>query len=132
MKKRLKYALAGLFLTGMLVLIGLTKTDRVNEQSQVPAREALSGQRSTKKDNSALSINSTMRELLADERAKAILDKHLPGMSSDPELQPAMGVSLKTIASYTQGAIADEILKAIDEELNGLPQVPGAGSQKVP
>ena len=58
----MKYTLAGLFLAGMLVLIGLTKTDRVNEPSQVPAGKALSEQRSTKKDNTALSINATMGE----------------------------------------------------------------------
>lgn len=117
--------MAGLFLTGMLVLIGLTKTDRVNEPSQVPAGKALSEQRSTKKDNTALSISSTMRELLADESAKAILDRHLPGMSSDPQLQQAMGMSLKQVASYSQGAMSNGMLKTIDEELHGLPQVAG-------
>ncbi len=130
MGKKLKYTLAGLFFTGMLVLIGVTKTDKVNEPSQAPAMSAISEQGPVKKDSTRLSINSTIGELVADENAKAILDEHLPGMSSDPQMQQAMGMSLRQMAPYSQGWITNEILKAIGEELNSLPRAPGAGSQE--
>jgi len=71
-------------------------------------------------DHSALSINSTLRRILSDERAKAILEKYQPGATSHPQMGQAMGMSLRQIASYSQGRITDEILKAMDEELSKL------------
>ena len=71
-------------------------------------------------DDMALSINSTLKDILADERAKAILEKYRPGATSHPQLSQAMGMSLKQVASYSQGEITDEALQAIDEELSKL------------
>ena len=34
----------------------------------------------------ALTVDSKIGELLADEKAKAILDKHLPGFSTNPQI----------------------------------------------
>jgi len=68
----------------------------------------------------ALSINSTLREILAEEQGKAVVEKHLPGMSSNPQLQMARGMSLKEIASHAQGQITAEILTAIDEDLGKI------------
>ena len=71
-------------------------------------------------DSGPLSINSTLGVILADERAKAVLEKHIPGATSHPQLGQAMGMTLKQVASYAQGQITDEILKAIDEDLSKL------------
>ena len=68
----------------------------------------------------ALSINSTLKDLLADEKAKAILDKGKPGWTDDPQLQQAMGMSLKELAGYSQGQMTEEMLKEMDEELGKL------------
>ena len=57
---------------------------------------------------------------MADERAKAILEKHQPGATSHPQIGQVMGMTLKQVASYSQGEISDETLKAIDEELSKL------------
>ena len=40
------------------------------------------------------SIHSTLRDLLSDEQAKAILERHLPGASSHPDLPMAMQMTL--------------------------------------
>ena len=66
------------------------------------------------------SINSTLKDLLADEKAKAILDRQQPGWTDDPQLQQAMGMTLKEIAGYSQGQVTDEMLKEVDEELGKL------------
>jgi len=66
------------------------------------------------------SADSKLGELLANEKAKAILEKYLPGMSTHPQLGMAKGFSLKMIASFPQAGITPDKLKAIVDELSKL------------
>ncbi len=68
----------------------------------------------------AVTAESTIGALLADEQAKAILDKHLPGMTSDPRLRMAMGMTLKQIMPMSQGKITLSKIEAISEDLTKL------------
>jgi hypothetical protein len=52
----------------------------------------------------AYTLETTLGELLADAKAKAILDKHLPGISSNPLAAMAKGLSLKKILAMPQAA----------------------------
>ncbi len=71
--------------------------------------------------NRPLTINSPLKRLLADERAKAVLDKHAPGLAAGVAPHPqAMGFSLKQVAPMSQGAITDETLQAVEEDLGKL------------
>ncbi len=90
----------------------IAQSDLVADQS--------SQQDGQSEDSGPLSANSTIRELLADEKAKAIVEKHQPDFSSHPQIGQAMSMSLKQVASYSQGEITDETLKAIDEDLSKL------------
>ena len=65
----------------------------------------------------AVTINSTLKELLADPKAKAILEKHFAGLSGNPQLQMAMGMTLKQIQPFSKGAITAEKLKLVEEDL---------------
>ena len=74
-----------------------------------------------------LSINSTLKDLLADEKAVAILKNAMDASEqafnevvNSPQMQQAMGMSLKELAGYSQGEITEEMLKGIDEELGKL------------
>ena len=68
----------------------------------------------------AVTINSTLKDLMADPKAKAVLDKHFPGFSSNPQLQMAMGMTLKQIQPFSRGVITDEKLKAVEEDLKKI------------
>ena len=68
----------------------------------------------------AFSASSTIRQILADERAKAILEKHLPGASSHPQLHMAMGMSLKEISWYPESGLTSQKLEALAAELAQL------------
>ena len=68
----------------------------------------------------ALTGESTIGVLLGNEQAKAILDKHLPGMTNDPRLKMAMGMSLKQIMPLSQGKITLGKIDAITEDLAKL------------
>lgn len=70
-----------------------------------------------------LSTSSRIRDLINDERAKAILQKHLPGATNHPQLGEAMYMTLKEVSYYPearQAGLTKEKLAAIDEELKAL------------
>ena len=68
----------------------------------------------------AFSEQSKMREIIADERAKAILDKHLPGASTHPQLYMAMNMTLKEISWYPEAGLSKEKLDALVADLAAL------------
>ena len=67
-----------------------------------------------------LSIDSSLGALLDDDKGKAILETHLPGISTMPELDQAKGMSLKALAPMSEGWISDQILEAIAKDLGKL------------
>lgn len=68
----------------------------------------------------AFSIDSTLGDILADENGKAVLEKHLPGVSSMPGLDMAKGMSLKALAPFSQGRLTEDVLNAINEDLGKI------------
>jgi hypothetical protein len=66
------------------------------------------------------SVDSKLKDLLADERAQAVLRKHFPGRANDPRVQEVLYYSLRDIAYYPEAGISQEKLKAIDEDLKAL------------
>ena len=68
----------------------------------------------------AYSEQTSIREILADERAKAILDKHIPGASTHPQLDMAMYMSLKEISWYPESGLTSAKLQALVEDLAAL------------
>jgi hypothetical protein len=66
------------------------------------------------------SVNSTVRQLLADERAKAVLEKHLPGASRHPDLPQAMSMTLREVSYYPESGLTQDKLQAINEDLQKI------------
>ncbi|WP_292119168.1 hypothetical protein [Brevundimonas sp.] len=66
-------------------------------------------------------IESPIEALVADPATKAVLEKHLPGMDKHPAYGQFKGMSLRQVAPYSQGAITDEKLAAIEADLKALP-----------
>lgn len=64
----------------------------------------------------ALSTNSTLRELWADEKAKAVLEAHHPDLLK-PDMEKALDISLRQIATYSGGSLTDESLATMDADL---------------
>ncbi len=67
-----------------------------------------------------LSIRSKLRELLADERARAVLEKHFGDRLNAPQIGSAMEFSLEELANFVPHLLTEEKLKAIDEDLAQL------------
>lgn len=60
-----------------------------------------------------LTIDTPIVELMADERAKAVVEAQIPGMEQHPAYNQFKGMSLAVIQPFSEGMITDEMLAAI-------------------
>jgi hypothetical protein len=63
---------------------------------------------------------STIGDILDNPEAKAIVDKHLPGLSTNEQIDMARGFSLKAVQSFKPDLISDEVLAKIDADFAAL------------
>jgi hypothetical protein len=68
----------------------------------------------------SLDLDAKLKDLLADERAQAVLLKHLGDLADSPQLEMAMGLTLTQIAAFAPDKITPEALAAIGEDLAKL------------
>jgi para-nitrobenzyl esterase len=59
--------------------------------------------------------------LLDNPAAKAIIEKHIPGMTTNDQVDMARGMTLKAIQQYASDEVTDARLAAIDADLAKLP-----------
>ncbi|MDQ6418479.1 hypothetical protein RB620_03420 [Paenibacillus sp. LHD-117] len=64
--------------------------------------------------------NSKVGDFLANEAAKAVLDKHLPGFASNPMTSMASGFTLGQLAAFPQANISSEVLASIVSDLAAI------------
>lgn len=58
--------------------------------------------------------------ILDDPAAKAIVEKHVPGLTTNEQVDMARAMTLKDIQAYSPDAITDEKLAAIDADFAKL------------
>lgn len=63
-----------------------------------------------------LSADSTMGALMDNAKAKEVLTKHLPDIVSNPQMEQAKDMTLRSLQQFAP-AITDDKLKAIDADL---------------
>jgi len=68
----------------------------------------------------AISSKSKLREILADERAVAIIEKYVPGFAENPQLGPVMGMRYDRLLEFPQSTVPEDIKIKIKEELDAL------------
>ena len=81
--------------------------------AQAPAPAAAAAHYST--------ANTTIGEILGDPAAKAVVDKHVPGMLANDQIEMARDMSLKTIQQYSPDTLTDKVLAAIDADFAKIP-----------
>ena len=68
-----------------------------------------------------LTSDSQMGEILDNPSAKSILDKHVPGLADNPQMQQARGMSLRNLQTFVH-ALTNETLAKIDKDLEETPK----------
>lgn len=64
---------------------------------------------------------STIGEILADPAAKAVVDKHVPGMLANDQIEMAREMTLKTLQQFSPDTLGDKVLADIDADFAKLP-----------
>ncbi|MEW5873425.1 MAG: hypothetical protein AB1894_29460 [Chloroflexota bacterium] len=70
-----------------------------------------------------VTLDTTLGQILDDPQAKAVLDQHLPGVSSNPMVAMAKGMTLNMILSMPQAAqlgLTKEKVEAVLAQINKL------------
>jgi hypothetical protein len=62
-------------------------------------------------------VNSTMRQVLANPSAHEIIERHVPGATTHPQLNLALDMSLREIALYPEAELTREKLQALLDDL---------------
>ncbi len=63
-------------------------------------------------------VHTVLSQLLNDERARAILEKHRPGATSHPQLYEALHLSLLELSAIPETNLSAEDLQALLADLN--------------
>lgn len=63
------------------------------------------------------SIDTPIQDLYADPAAKAVMDKHLPGLTAIPQYEMIKAISLRQLQPYSDGKLTDELLSAVNTDL---------------
>ncbi|TPW02394.1 MAG: hypothetical protein FD125_2074 [bacterium] len=66
-------------------------------------------------------IASSIKDLLANAQTRAVVEKHLPGVSQHPALPQFQDMTLAQVAPVSGGAVTPAIIAAIDADLKALP-----------
>jgi hypothetical protein len=70
------------------------------------------------------SLDTPIAALIADPRAKAILDRDVPGMSDDPNLPKFQTLSLRKLAPLSGGQMTPALLAKIGTDLAAIEGAP--------
>lgn len=65
--------------------------------------------------------NTEIGALLDDPAAKAALDKNIPGFSTRDQIDMARSMTLKSVQQYAPDLVTDQVLVAVQADLNKLP-----------
>lgn len=65
--------------------------------------------------------DTSIGDLLDNPAAKAVIDKHLPGLSDNPSIEMARGMTLRAIQPMVADKITEPMLDTLDADLAKIP-----------
>lgn len=68
----------------------------------------------------ALNYNSKLKDLLDNPQTLEVLEKHLPGISTNPDSKKAYGMTMKAICAFPALKVPKEVAQALEADLNAL------------
>ena len=89
---------------------------QIEQAEQALARAKASGHYTT--------LTTPIGKLLDDAAARAIMEKRVPQVVSNPQISMARGFPLATLQAYMPAMLSDATLQAIDDDLAKIPMKP--------
>lgn len=103
----------------ILAMVAATATSTQAQPAPQPPAQAEAARPAA--SDTRFSVETTPIQVLeADPAAKAAVAKHFPSLFSHPAYSMIKSMPLKAIAPYSQGAINDETLAALQADLDAL------------
>lgn len=68
----------------------------------------------------AITLDSTLREIIANPEATAIVDSVSPGFSKNPQLKMALGMKFSTCVKFPQAGVTPEQVAFIGKKFEEL------------
>lgn len=68
----------------------------------------------------AFNLDTPIEALVADPKAKAVLDADVPGLSTHVSYDMFKSMSLRAVQPLSQGKLTDELLKKIEADLAAI------------
>lgn len=65
----------------------------------------------------AFTIHSSIGKIMSNAQAKAIVEKHVPGASTHPQLADAWSMSLGEVATFPESGLTNAKLQALLADL---------------
>lgn len=65
--------------------------------------------------------DTTIGDLLDNAATKAVLEKHVPAMVGNAQIEMARGMTLKQIQAFAGDGLSDDVLARIDVDLAAIP-----------
>jgi len=65
-------------------------------------------------------IDSKVRDIFRSEAAKAVIEKHFPGVTKEPQMKLCYGMSYRKVLSFPQVGATPELFEEIDRELRAI------------
>lgn len=98
-------------------------------QSPEPVVASSTASPSTYPQSAALfDLDTPIAQLIASPQARAVLDKDLPGLSTDENLPKFQALSLRRFQPLTGGQLSDDLLTRTAADLAAIkPSAPGKG-----
>ena len=72
-----------------------------------------------------ISHDTKIKEIVENPAAREIAEKHLPGITKNPMVKMAYGMTLRAVASLRQArqlGLTPEVLAAIEEDFKNIPE----------
>ena len=68
----------------------------------------------------AITMDSKLKDFLADPEAKAILDEIIPHLSGHPSMKMALGMKMSKIVKMPYSKVTPEKAREMEERVNAL------------
>ncbi len=63
---------------------------------------------------------TTIGDLIDNAATKTVLEKHMPALISNPQMEMARGMTLKQIQGFAGDALSDDLLAKVDADLAAI------------
>ena len=103
--------------TAIFVAALMAAVPAVAQDAPAPASAPAPAAPAAPASDAKFNLDTPLQDIVADEKGKAVIEKHFPGMIALPEYEMFKAISLTQLQPYSNGKITDEMLAATAKDL---------------